>query len=77
MRNCNSKLENYDIKLRSYKFSLTVIRFLEKLPSNYIYQTIGKQLVRSATSIGANMIEAQAGSSKNDFKNFMKLCFKK
>ena len=33
-------------------------------------QIISKQLLRSATSIGANIIEAQAGSSKKDFTNF-------
>jgi len=31
---------------------------------------IFKQLIRSSTSIGAHMIEAQAGSSKKDFTNF-------
>jgi four helix bundle protein len=37
---------------------LEVIKFLEALPKDYISQTIGKQLLRSATSIGANIIEA-------------------
>src|SRR3990167_8559273 len=32
---------------------------------------LGKQLLRSATSIGANIIEAQAASSKRDFQNFL------
>ena len=65
------KNKNYDIKYRAYYFSIEIIEFLEKLPKNYIYQTIGRQLLRSATSIGANIIEAQAGSSRNDFKNFI------
>jgi four helix bundle protein len=65
------KNKNYDIKHRSYFFSISIIKFLEKLPKSYICQTIGKQLLRSATSIGANIIEAQAGSSKRDFQNFI------
>lgn len=32
---------------------------------------MGKQLLRSATSVGANIVEAQAGSSKRDFQNFI------
>jgi four helix bundle protein len=33
-------------------------------------QVIAKQLLRSASSIGANIIEAQASSSRKDFTNF-------
>lgn len=62
---------NYDIKRRTYYFSINIIKFLNELSKDYIHQTIGKQLLRSATSIGANIIEAQAGSSKRDFQNFM------
>jgi len=60
----------YDLKKRTYIYSLDVIRLLESLPKDYISQTIGKQLLRSATSIGANIIESQASSSKKDFANF-------
>lgn len=60
----------YDIKKRTYIYALGVIKFLENLPKDYISQVIGKQLLRSATSIGANIVEAQAASSKKDFTNF-------
>jgi four helix bundle protein len=60
----------YDLKKRAYIYALDVIKFLEGLPKDYITQTIGKQLLRSATSIGANIVEAQAASSKKDFANF-------
>ena len=60
----------YNLKKRTYIYALDVIKFLEDLPKDYISQTIGKQLLRSATSIGANIIEAQASSSKRDFANF-------
>jgi four helix bundle protein len=54
----------YDLKKRSYIYALDAIKLLEGLPKDYISQTIGKQLLRSATSIGANIVEAQAASSK-------------
>ncbi len=60
----------YDLKKRSYIYALGVIKLLEGLSKEYISQTIGKQLLRSATSIGANIIEAQASSSRKDFANF-------
>jgi len=71
MQNCSSKFKIYDIKHRAYYFSIKTIKFLENLPEKYIYRTIGNQLLRSATSIGANIIEAQAASSKRDFQNFI------
>jgi four helix bundle protein len=60
----------YDLKKRAYIYTLDVIKFLEGLSKDYITQTIGRQLLRSATSIGANIVEAQAASSKKDFANF-------
>ena len=60
----------YDLKKRTYFYALDIIRFLESLPKDYISQVIGKQLLRSATSVGANIIEAQAASSRKDFINF-------
>jgi four helix bundle protein len=69
--------EPKDILMRSKNFSLEVIRLLGKLPrNNYFYETIGRQLLRSATSVGANIIEAQAGSSRKDFANFMNYALK-
>ena len=60
----------YDLRKRTYIYALDVIKFLEGLSKDYISQIIGKQLLRSATSIGANIVEAQASSSKKDFANF-------
>lgn len=65
-----------NLKYRSYGFSLNTIDLLESLPKNYIYQTIGKQLLRSATSIGANIIEAQAGRTRKDFANYYQIALK-
>lgn len=60
----------YDLKKRTYLYSLEIIRFLEVMPKDYITQTIGRQLLRSATSIGTNVTEAQGAGSKRDFANF-------
>ena len=60
----------FDLKQRTYRFALEVVRFLDRLPQDYVTRTICQQLLRSATSVGANVIEAQAASSKRDFANF-------
>ena len=59
-----------DSKTRTYQFSLKIIEFINKLPKEMSTQIIAKQLLRSATSIGANIIEAQASPSRKDFTNF-------
>lgn len=60
----------YDIRKRTYEFAKATILFLRTLPADFISQTLGKQLLRAATSVGANIIEAQAAPSKRDFANF-------
>ena len=60
----------YDVKERTYRFAIDVVRFLGGLPDGYVARTLGQQLLRSATSVGANVAEAQASSSKRDFANF-------
>jgi len=65
-----------NLKYRAYKFSLDIVDLLEILPKNYIYEIIGKQLLRSATSIAANIIEAQGCASKKDFINFFHIALK-
>lgn len=69
MQNENVKFK-MDLKERSYKYSLAIIAFIDKLSNNISTQIIAKQLLRSATSIGANVIEAQASPSRKDFTNF-------
>lgn len=67
----NSSYKNMLIK-RSYQFSLDIMSFIDILPKKELSsEVIAKQLIRSATSIGANIIEAQASSSKKDFMNFL------
>ena len=71
MKNNSTKVKT-DVKERSYIYALKVIKFLEVLDKkDFVVETIAKQLIRSATSVGANIVEAQAGRTKKDFANFL------
>ncbi|MBI2029587.1 four helix bundle protein [Candidatus Gottesmanbacteria bacterium] len=73
MNQLNNK---YDLEERTAKFGESVILFLKKIPQNSINSVLIKQLVRSATSIGANYLEANNASSRKDFKNKIFICKK-
>ena len=74
----NNQQENKGgLKERSYHYALEVIALANHLPKQDLSAgVIYKQLIRSATSIGANIIEAQAGSSRKDFTNFFSYALK-
>lgn len=59
-----------EFKKRLYNWALRLIKFIDKLPNDSICSVMGKQLLRSGTSILANYIEANSASSKKDFTNF-------
>ena len=59
-----------DVRERAYNFSINLIRYVDSLSYNLSTSVISKQLLRSATSIGANLIEAKGASSRKDFTNF-------
>lgn len=65
-----------DLKIRCYFFSIKVIKFLGSLPDKKVFWVISDQLLRSATSIGANIVEAKASSTKKDFINFYSIALK-
>ncbi|MFC1676855.1 four helix bundle protein [Planctomycetota bacterium] len=56
-----------ELKLRTKKFGLRVIKLVESLPKTQTAIVIGKQLLRCATSVGANYRSACRGKSKADF----------
>jgi len=58
------------LKVRAFNLARNVIKLASKFPSNRAAWVIADQLIRAATSIGANIIEAQAACSKKDFINF-------
>jgi four helix bundle protein len=58
-----------DLERRTKQFSLAVIKFVSSLPRTREADVLGRQLLRSATSIGANYREANRGVSRADFAN--------
>ncbi len=56
---------------RTKKFALRVIHLVDALPSKQVSWTLGKQLLRSGTSIGANYREASKASSRKHFASIM------
>jgi four helix bundle protein len=69
MKNDREKFK-IELKKRIYSWVLDSVKFIDKLPNDRTTDVISKQLLRSATSVGANYIEAQAAASKKDFTNF-------
>lgn len=65
-----------DVKVRSYHFSLEIIKFISAFPQQKTYWSIGDQLLRSATSIGANIVEAKSSSSKKEFVKYYEIALK-
>jgi four helix bundle protein len=59
----------YNIQERTFEFSVQVVLFCRKLSGKHeTTRTLARQLVRSATSVGANMQEADGGQTKADFR---------
>jgi len=70
------KSQNYslnlktDLKSRTYEFSVKLIRFVDGEVNTVSGGIIVKQVIRAATSVGANIVEAKSSSSRRDFVNF-------
>lgn len=65
----NSQHISEQIEERMRRFAVNTLRISRGLPKSTENEIIIKQLVRSSSSIGANFIEANNASSKNDFRN--------
>ena len=59
--------EEKDLAVRTKNFARRIIRLYIALPKETVAQVLGKQLLRSGTSIGANYREARRGRSKAEF----------
>ena len=66
----------YKISHKCFYFSKEVIGFIKECKYDRIYHSMFDQLLRSATSIGANVVEGKSGSSKKDWKNFYVIALK-
>lgn len=67
---------NNDLNDRLFNFAVNVLKFLPKLPDTPEFKVIRYQLAKSASSSGANYEEAQAGSSKPDFNNKVRIALR-
>jgi four helix bundle protein len=56
-----------EVAKRAYRFGVDVIKLTSKLPRNTANAVLVRQVIRSSTSIGANIEEALGGHTKNDF----------
>lgn len=68
--------QKFDIQERTFKFAVRVVKLLNRLPRTTAGFEIGKQVVRSATSIGSDVEEADAAESKQDFIHKMSIAHK-
>jgi len=57
----------YDIRERTFQFAVRVIRAVRRLPQDSATRVVAHQLVKSATSVGANVAEADGAESPRDF----------
>src|SRR5215510_5830110 len=60
-------MNNENLKKRTKKFALDVIKLFEALPRNETCKILGRQLLRSGTSVGANYRAACRAKSRADF----------
>ena len=68
--------QKYDLEERTARFGEDMIDFIKTLEKNEINRPLINQTIRSATSIGANYMEANGAGSKKDFRNKICICKK-
>jgi len=60
-------MEKEDLKIRTKKYAVRIIKLVEALPKTTTGRTIGNQLIRSGTSVAANYRAACRGRSRAEF----------
>jgi len=73
---CRMKNEEKDLAERTKKFARRIIRLFVALPREPVAQVLGKQALRSGTSVGANYREADRARSKAEFVSKIGDCLK-
>jgi four helix bundle protein len=69
-------VSNTDLRQRTKAFALRTIKLAAAMPKNRIGDTIGRQVLKSGTSIGANWREACRASSKRHFVTTSEICLR-
>lgn len=70
------KFKGQDICDRTRAYALRIVKLYRAIEKDEVGRVIGKQLLRSGTSVGANVAEAQSGQSRADFTHKMNLALK-
>jgi four helix bundle protein len=70
------KNDKKDLRQRTEDYALRIIRMYSSLPKETVAQVLGKQVLRSGTSVGANYREADRARSKAEFIAKMGDCLK-
>lgn len=65
-----------DIWQRSFKFGIRIIKMTERIPQGNTSWILSKQIVRSGTSIAANIAEGSGSSSKKEFIRYINIAKK-
>ncbi|HLT48756.1 MAG TPA: four helix bundle protein [Rubricoccaceae bacterium] len=60
-------MDQNELKARTKRFGIEVLRFCSSLPRTDAYRVAGRQLMRAATSVGANYRAACRGRSRSEF----------
>ena len=68
--------KKFDLEERTAKFGEDIIDFVKSMKNDDISRPLINQIIRSATSIGANYMEANGASSRKDFRNKIHICQK-
>ena len=66
----------FDILERTFRFSVAVTKSCRRMEADGVSRSLSRQLLRSATSIGASAEESQAGQSRADFMSKNAICLK-
>src|SRR3984957_6694721 len=74
--NEKEQTERVDLRVRTKQFALRVIRLFSALPKRIEAEVIGKQVLRSGTSVGANFREAHRARSNAEFVSKLGDCLK-
>lgn len=64
------------VREKSFAFSIRIIRMYQHLEKSHKYFSLTKQVLRSGTSIGANIEEAIGGQSRADFLSKLNIAYK-
>src|SRR5437868_4150586 len=72
----NDGERTFDLEERTAKFGEAVIRFCKHVPVNPVTTCLLTQLVKAASSVGANYGEANDAESKKDFRHKIGICRK-